>query len=344
MDISSLIVFLRLTAPQKFEVRKHIVSRVQAGETVESVARSVPFTARTIYRWIARFGLGGFRHLHDRKRTGRPRKWTAAHADWIYKVVVNKTPQQCQFEFALWTTNRLRIAFYQQFSVPISRWTVRRILKTLGLTPQRPKRRATKYNPGDVQKWKDEEFPRILQRARKLGAMIVFADESGLSSQCVYGRTWGVAGKTPVVRVANSRFRLNMFVAISPEGEIYYMIHEGRGTAERFCQFLEKTVRENGRKMLIIVDNCSIHKANKTMDWIAEHADDCELFYQPTYAPEVNPVELVWALIKGKVSQQLSQTKAQLRDNLNAALESLKESREAVQAFFHEKDCKYILG
>lgn len=77
-------------------------------------------------------------------------------------------------------------------------------------------------------------FPRIAKHAKELGATIVFADESGLSSQCVYGRTWGVAGKTPVVRVANSRFRLNMFAAISPEGEIYFMIHEGRGTAERF--------------------------------------------------------------------------------------------------------------
>ena len=104
---------------------------------------------------------------------------------------------------------------------------MRRILKTLGLTPQRPKHRATNYNPGDVQKRKDEEFPRILQCSKKLGAMIVFADESGLSSQCVYGQVWCVAGKTLGVRVTNSRFRLDTFVAISPEGEIYYMIHEG---------------------------------------------------------------------------------------------------------------------
>ena len=64
----------------------------------------------------------------------------------------------------------------------------------------------------------------------------------------MYGRTWGDMGETPVVKVANSRFRLNMFAATSPEGEIYFMIHEGRGTAERFCQFLEKVVRESGKK------------------------------------------------------------------------------------------------
>ena len=318
--------------------------RVKSGETVASIARSVPFTSRTIYRWIVRFSLGGFNNLKDRKRTGRPRKWTEEHAEWIYKFVVDQTPQQCKFEFALWTAKRLRQAFYQEFSVSISVWTVRRILRILGLTPQRPKRRATKYNAGDVKKWKDKEFPRVAKRAKELGASIVFADESGLSSHCVYGRTWGVKGETPVVRVANSRFRLNMFAAISPDGEIYFMIHEGRGTAERFCQFLEKTVRESGKKILIVVDNCSIRKANKTKEWIAENADECEIFYQPTYSPEVNPVELAWALIKRQVSQQVSKTKAQMRANLKTAFHSLKESPEQVRAFFREADCKYILA
>lgn len=103
-------------------------------------------------------------------------------------------------------------------------------------------------------------------------------------------------------------------------------------------------MRKYNNKIVIVVDNCSIHTAKKTKEWVADHWDECELFYQPTYAPEVNPVELVWALIKGKVSQQVSQTKAQLHANLEAALQSLKESPEQVQAFFREKDCKYILA
>ena len=93
--------------------------------------------------------------------------------------------------------------------------------------------------------------------------------------------------------------------------------------------------------MLVVVDNCSIHTATK--QWIAGNADKCEIFYQPTYAPEVNPVELTWALVKREVSQQVSKTKAQMSANLKTAFHSLKESPEKVQAFFREKDCKYIL-
>ena len=103
MNILNVLAYLRLTSAQKFAVRKKVVLRVKAGESVEPIARTLPFTARTIYRWIARFSLGGFNNLKDRKKTGRPRKWTDQHAEWIYKTVVDKTPKQCKFEFALWT-------------------------------------------------------------------------------------------------------------------------------------------------------------------------------------------------------------------------------------------------
>ena len=62
---------------------------------------------------------------------------------------------------------RLREAFCQEFGVRSSVWTVRGILRLLGLTPPRPKRRATQYKPREVQQWKDAAFPRIAQRARE---------------------------------------------------------------------------------------------------------------------------------------------------------------------------------
>ncbi len=54
---------------------------------------------------------------------------------------------------------------------------MRRSLRRLPLTPQRPQRRATKYKPADGQRWQDEEFPQFLRRARELGALIACADQ-----------------------------------------------------------------------------------------------------------------------------------------------------------------------
>ncbi len=98
----------------------------------------------------------------------------------------------------------MRQAFWEKFGSVLSVSTVRRILRRLGLPPQRPKRCATRCDPAAVQRWKDEEFPQILRRAQELGALIACADESGLAAQSVYGRTGGPCGQTPVGRVASS--------------------------------------------------------------------------------------------------------------------------------------------
>ncbi len=50
--------------------------------------------------------------------------------------------------------------------------------------------------------------------------MIACADESGLASQSVYGRTWGLCGQTPVLQVASGRFRLHLLAASSSGGQL----------------------------------------------------------------------------------------------------------------------------
>ncbi len=50
--------------------------------------------------------------------------------------------------------------------------------------------------------------------------MIACANESGLASQSVCGRTGGIRGQAPLGRVASGRFRLHRLAASSPEGQL----------------------------------------------------------------------------------------------------------------------------
>ncbi len=79
-------------------------------------------------------------------------------------------------------------------------------------------------------------------------------------------------------------------------------------------------------------------------EWLAANQAAVELYFQPTYSPPVSPKELLWALVKRRISRELSKTEAQLRDNLEAACQSLPGAPEQVRAFFREADCKYILA
>lgn len=56
----------------------------------------------------------------------------------------------------------------------------------------------------------------------------------------------------------------------------------------------------NGKKIILIVDNASIHKSKKIKKFLEKHKD-VKIYYLPPYSPEYNPVEIVWRLLKKEV-------------------------------------------
>ena len=62
----------------------------------------------------------------------------------------------------------------------------------------------------------------IMQRS--VGADIGFEDEAGVGIMTRSGRTWGLVGKTPVVRVCTKRGGYNVLSMVTPTGEMKYSV------------------------------------------------------------------------------------------------------------------------
>ncbi len=133
-------------------------------------------------------------------------------------------------------------------------------------------------------------------------------------------------------------------MASGPEGQLWDRVREGPVAAEAFRELLKQIAEEADRKILFVVANCNIHRAQIIQAWLAANQAAKGLCLQPAYSPPVNPVERLGALVKRRVSRQLSKTEAQLRDNLEAACQSLPGTPEQVRAFLREADCKSILA
>jgi transposase len=135
------------------EIRKRAVERVQAGESPEDVIRTLGFNRSCIYDWLARYRAGGWHALNAKPLTGRPKKITGAQIQYLYKAIVGKTPLQHRFEFALWTLRLVQWLIYEDLGVKLSRASVARLLKQMGLSCQRPLFRAMEQNADRVEKW-----------------------------------------------------------------------------------------------------------------------------------------------------------------------------------------------
>src|SRR5262245_23182371 len=78
----------------------------------------------------------------------------------------------------------------REFAVRLSAVSVGRLLRKLGLSPQRPLYRAYQQNPEAVARWKAETYPQIHAEAASEGATIYFVDEAEARSDDHAGTTW----------------------------------------------------------------------------------------------------------------------------------------------------------
>ncbi len=141
-----------------------------------------------------------------------------------------------------------------------------RLLRSMGLSPQRPVRRAVEQVPAKVRQWLTVDYPAIQAKARKAGAQIFFADEAGVRSNSHHsGTTWAPIGETPVVPATGKRFGLNLVSAVSPQGVLRFMVVDGRMTAVRFITFLKRLLHNQTQPIFLIVDQHSSHRVRKRL-------------------------------------------------------------------------------
>jgi transposase len=331
----------QLPRKAKEQLRVAAVKRVEAGESPEFVAAGLGINRRTIYRWIEAFHYGGESALKAKPIPGAPPKLDAKQMARLARIVYTKNPLQLNFEFALWTLAMIRVLIRREFAVSLSEVSVGRLMRRLGFSPQRPLYRAWQQDPALVGRWRAEDYPKIAARAKREGALIYFADESGIRSDHHAGTTWAPVGQTPVVKATGARYGLNMLSAVNALGHFRFMTVEGRVNASVFREFLKRLIAGMDRKIFLIVDGHPAHKAKLVKHFVEQNAAAIELFFLPPYAPELNPDELVWGHIKTRIAKATTQTKDELKAMVERAMHRLQKMPAIVAGFFHAPTCAY---
>jgi transposase len=323
-------------------IRVRAVEQVQAGHSPEDVIATLGFSRSRIYEWLARYRAGGWDALKAKPLHGRPRKITGPQMKWIYDTVTRKSPLQFKFDFALWTRRMIRRLLKERFGVDLSLTSVGRLLAQLGLTCQKPLMRAFQQDRARVQKWLDEEFPAIRAEAKRRGAAIFFADEAGVRSDAHSGRTWAPRGKTPVVKVTGARVGFNMISAVSPKGQLRFMVVPGRVAAAQFCAFLRRLMFRAPRPIFLILDGHPVHRSAAARRFVASLRGTLQLFFLPPYSPELNPDEWVWNDLKNNRLGRMSIAgPAHLKQSAVDHLRQLQRTPALVRSFFQAPTTRY---
>jgi transposase len=281
--------FRSLTSEAQEATRQRAVAALRSGMSQIEAARTFGVTRQAVGNWMEVYNAMGTAGLRAKKR-GRPpgislEGWQAAQ---IVRSILDRCPDQLKLPYCLWTREAAAALINERFGIELSVWTAGRYLARWDLTSQKPRRRAVEQDREDVRRWLEHRYPSIRDHAKRVGAEIYWADEMGVRSDRVAGRSHGRRRHTPVIPGAGKRFGCNMISAITNRDHLVFMVFKGRFVSKVFIDFLSRLHEQVGGRVVVILDSHPVHKSAEVRRWIKETNGEMELYFLPGYSPELN--------------------------------------------------------
>ncbi len=335
----------KLSTEAQQELREMAIRLKESGKTYKAIAEIIHVQPTTICAWYKTYQRGGIKALEIKKRgrpTGSCRTLTSLQETEIKKTLVDKYPDQLKFPFALWTRIAVQQLIKENYSIKMPIRTVGEYLKRWNFTQQKPLRKAYKQNPKAVAAWLKDEYPAIAKRAKEEKGEIHWGDETGLCNDSYHGRSYAPCGETPAIKLHPRCQRVNLISTVTNQGKVRFMIYKETMNAQTLIHFMKRLIKDSGHKVFLILDNLRVHHSFVVRDWLKEHQDKIEVFFLPSYSPELNPDEYLNCDLKiGVHSNAPARTKDQLSKKALSHLRRLQRMPGRVKNYFQHPKIAY---
>jgi len=327
-------------------LKKQCIKLRSDGKSNSEVAELLDINPSTASRWWSAYRKGKdiFKRKKPGRRKGSRKRLTPEEESRIIRKLVETTPRQLKFPFALWSREAVgRLIEHETGKfLPIS--TVGHYLQGWHFRAKKPIRRAYERKDGAVKKWMKEAYPNIREEARKEKAEIWWGDEMAsvsLPSHILGYAPIGTHHK-PILEHPARKVKINVISAITPSGKSLFALYDESINVDRFIDFMERILDSTDRKVYLILDNLKVHHAKKVTAWVKEHEDRIKLFYLPAYSPELNPDEYLNQDFKRNAHKNgIPKDQESLKQSTHSYLLSIQNDSEKVKGYFQHPKVQY---
>ena len=169
------------------------------------------------------------------------------------------------------------------------------MLHTMGLSYKRTRKRGESLKARKL-------TPVFLRKLHAVlndpNATVASVDESGFDQRASPIQGWSAVGIPPLFYFStksSNRFRYNLISSISNTGSSQYVLSTNTTKTESFGQFIDSLTLPAGTTLLL--DNASFHTSHSIMK-IMVRKGYTPLFVPPYAAPDYNPIEMMFGIIK----------------------------------------------
>ena len=167
----------------------------------------------------------------------------------------------------------------------------------------------------------------------------MWIDESGFQLQPVVRRTWAPRGQTPLEYSWDRHDRVSAVSALtlSPVRHrfgLYFQLHAANIHAPELIALLKAVHRHLGGKFILVWDRYVVHRQvarlfrEAGIRW-------CEIEWLPGYAPDLDPVEMVWNHTKyADLANFLPENVDHLHEEVSRSIDRASKDQALLQSFF----------
>ncbi len=161
--------FRKLSSEERYSYRKRAISLIKSGEKKKTIASLFGVRANTVSDWLKSYNTKGIKGLKDIKRGVKSedkKLLTTQQEKAIQKMIIDTMPDQLKLPYSLWTRKAVKELIKRELNIELAINTTGDYLRSWGYSPQKPKKKAYEQNSKAVQKWLEEEYPIIKERAK----------------------------------------------------------------------------------------------------------------------------------------------------------------------------------
>ncbi len=179
------------------------------------------------------------------------------------------------------------------------------------------------------------------KKAQQENAYLTLIDETGLFLNPVVRRSWSEKGQTPIMSGDGGRRKKVSIIGaltISPHNRTlnlhYSELIDDFFTGFEVTKFLKSLLRKIPAKIYVVWDGGSNHTGPEIRELLASQKR-IQLERLPAYAPELNPVEIIWSWLKyGKLANFVPKNLAELNQTINKHLNELLGDRVLLRSLW----------
>lgn len=343
-DHLTLVQVEKLQKALKAEVNGDIRERVlillllNDGKTQSSIANFLGCSPNKVSYWCVHGDPDNLESLKDERMKGNHRKATDEYIEILLETV-DKDPEEYGYKFGRWTTQRLATYLEARTGILLSSSQIRRILEQ--------KKYAYLWAKFSLEAKRDSEHRKAfkqkiaayleLSKEKPERLQVWFWDESGFSLRVIRRKVWGKKGARKRVRGERRKGRVNVMGGLRYSDKKRFVEFPSKGNGESFYHVLQVFYQEliyewveaghaaadfaeQGAKIMIILDNASLHKKKELQQRIAIEMPNLCLEFLPKYSPDYNLIELVWHSAKEYVANRLFKSVEELEQLLHQLL------------------------